>query len=38
MENKNNELIQLQNTLNDEREQFRTIIVGKDAEIAIYKR
>jgi DNA repair exonuclease SbcCD ATPase subunit len=38
IENKHNELIQLQNTLNDERDQFRTIIVGKDAEIAHYKR
>ena len=38
IENKNNELSQLQNILNDEREQFRTIIVGKDAEISHYKR
>jgi len=36
--NKHNEILQLQNTLNNEREQFRTIIIGKDAEISHYKQ
>jgi len=28
----------IKNVLQEEREQFRTIIVGKDAEISHYKR
>jgi len=35
---KHNEILQLHNTLNNEREQFRTIIIGKDAEISHYKQ
>jgi chromosome segregation ATPase len=35
---KNAELEALQNAMNEEREQFKAIIIGKDAEISIYKK